>query len=188
MMGTFSPIRHGREDETTTIWDNYDGVSSFTSSRDNPTSSSSSSSSCFERSDSLGNDYCPHSSQLYPLMEAEDELPVQPLSLRKQTAVTCLYTLVETPPDNECINSNDYDSSHGRDFVHRGVFPDMVVTDQSIGDEWGHFAQYWTDDYGGSSNYRVRLPSRRRKPPLQRRRPQAKYDRHGSLMSFAWSG
>eukprot|EP00977_Amphora_coffeiformis_P019452 scaffold7257_cov177-Amphora_coffeaeformis.AAC.5 len=167
MMGTFPPNRDDREDDPMVILDDYDdGLSSSSRAR-------TLASSCFQRSNSLGNDFCPHSSRLFPLMEADDELPVQSSSLRKQTAVTCLSALVETP-DNECVNDNN--NSLGS-FDHR--FPTIMLPDKSHedddDDEWGHFAQHGIEDYR-TSNRRVQVPSRRRRP-LQRRRSPAKYDR-----------
>lgn len=173
MMGTFLSNGDGTEDEPMMMSDEYEGVSSL---------GRSSTSSCFERSNSLGNDFCPHSSQLFPLMEADDELPVQTSSLRKQTAVTCLSALVETPDYESGSNGSQEDLTH----IHAGggVFP-VLSPDQSPDDEWGHFAQHATDLYRSSS--RVRLPSRRRRPH-QRRRSPAKYDRRGSPLASVWSG
>ena len=167
-MGKFPPNRDDREDEPMMMSDDYNAVSSLTRIP---------SSSCFERRNSLGNDFCPHSSQLFPLMEADDELPVQSSSLRKQTAVTCLSALLETP-DYESSNS-----SHG-DLAHHGVFPTMVP-DQSPDDEWGHFSHDGIEYYRSSN--RVRLPSHRRRSH-QRKKSPAKYDRHGSPVSLGWRG
>lgn len=162
----FPPSRNNEDDEPMMICD-YDAVPS-----------SHETTTCFERSNSLGNDFCPHSSQLFPLMEADEELPIVSSSIRKQTAVTCLSALAQSTDFEDSNNS-----SHS-DFTPRAVFG-RLVAEEGPEDEWGQFAHHEAEF--ARSTRPLRLPSRRR--PHQRRRSTAKYDRHGtSVPTTAWRG
>lgn len=172
-MGTFFPNRNDDEEDDPMM------ICDPSSSNEAPGPSS-----CFRRSHSggLGNDYCPHSSQLFPLMEANGDLPLEQSSLRKQTAVTCLAALAETP-DYEGGGSNS-SNSHPSGGVFGGLL--LVAPDHpNEDDEWGQFAHHEAQ-VSRSGGRRVRIPSRRK--PHQRRRSPAKYGRHGSSSTNAWRG
>ena len=178
-MGTFFPNCNDTEDDDDAMM-----ICNDTSSSDNNTPRTYNN---YTRSNSLSNDYCPHSSQLFPLMEADVDLPLVPSSLRKQTAVTCLAALAETP-DYEGPNAATTVGSHA---LLGGVFGTALVAQDADDDEWGHFAQHHETQVSRSAaSRRVRIPSPRRKPH-QRRRSSAKFERHGERSStnvVAWRG
>lgn len=162
----------------------------------------------FEQRNSLGNDYCPHSSRLFPLVEQtddDDELSSTMMSssssLRKQTAVTCLAALDEATGMIDCDLSGNHssgNSSHGgSDFAHPatgfGALLSSTAIQGGLEDEededdasWGHFAHHHHAEFAQSTSihqnhHHHRLPTRRRRPH-QRRRSPAKYDRHGVMI------
>lgn len=148
---------------------------------------SASLSSCFAQTNSLGNDYCPHSSQLFTLMESDESLSSPLPSLRKQRAVPCLTALAHTPKDSfySDVFSETYQS--GQKVVtsssgnHTG---DVVAVSSSPEDEWGQFAQDEVVDFCRSTATTAttcRLPTSLRRKSHQRRRFPAKYGRHGTF-------
>lgn len=185
-MGTFPPNPNDAEDEVMMICDDdYNGASS--------SSNGHASSSFFEQSNGLGNDYCPHSSELFPLMEvADDDIPLMPSTLRKQTAVTCLTALAEAEFEGSSgSGQDDFTRATAVSVVGGGPLfgssSSTLVAEASPDDEWGQFAHHETQFARSTGGRRVRLHSQRR--PRRRRSP-AKYDRHGSslLTSNAWRG
>lgn len=181
-MGTFAPNPNNAEDEVMMICDDYNGASSSPNGH--------ASSSFFERSNGLGNDYCPHSSELFPLMEADDDIPLMPSTLRKQTAVTCLTALANEELEGSSGSGQDgFARAAARSSVGAvGLFGSStsVAEGASPDDEWGQFAHHEAQFARSTGGRRVRLRSQRR--PRRRRSP-AKYDRHGSLVaSNAWRG
>lgn len=182
IMGTFPPNGNDFEDEVMMVCNDYNGASASLSSK------GETSPSYFQQRNGLGNDFCPHSSQLFPLMEADDEIPLAASSLRKQTAVTCLTALAEEEFEERSGSAHHLQG----DFIQGGgggllfASASSLVAEADQGDEWGQFAHHHETQLV-SSTRRVRLPSRRR--PHQRRRSPAKYDRHGSSIlsaSNAW--
>lgn len=137
-------------------------------------------SSCFEQNNSLGNDFCPHSTQLCPLMECDESTPLSLPSLRKQTAVSCLAAL-----------TNDYEGSHSSHTSEGSQregnsFGLLVCEDSPEDEQWGQFAHHEADVSSSSlaMNHALRLTSRRRSH--QRRRTPAKYGRGNASGSPAW--
>ena len=196
-MGIFPPSRNDDEDEAMMICDDYNGAS-FTSSPNGGQTPSS----YFPLSNGMGNDFCPHSSLLFPLMEADEELPLVESSLRKQTAVTCLTALADEEEFLEGSTGSSHDDfGGGIASASAGLFCSSITTAASTSlrtetndpnkinnndddDEWGQFFAHQEAQFARSSG-RVRLPTRTR--PHQRRRSAAKYDRRGNSSS-AWRG
>ena len=182
-MGTFPPNPNDAEDEVMMVCDG-----------DSASPNGHASSSFFEQRNGLGNDYCPHSSQLFPLMEGDVEIPLVPSTLRKQTAVTCLTALAEEEFEGSSSSAHDdflrssraaVSSSAGSGIVVFGS--STLVAEANPDDEWGQFAHHHEAQFARSTSRRVRLHAQQR--PRRRRSP-AKYDRHGSslLASNAWRG
>ena len=180
-MGTFPPNPNNAEDEVMMICDDYNGASSSPNGH--------ASSSFFEQGNGLGNDYCPHSSEMFPLMEADDDIPLMPSTLRKQTAVTCLTALADEEFEGSSTASGQDDFARAAaSSVGAGLFgSSTLVAEASPDDEWGQFAHHEAQFARSTGGRRMRLQSQRR--PRRRRSP-AKHDRHGNslLTSNAWRG